>query len=131
MPNYSLLFARTLQHATDSALVDWQWEPYNELRNQFRRPDNGEMVRWVPDVPSALGGLRFNTRIYLGREWRARRDSGRIMSLSRPVTPEEQGSGFFVVCDPQLPPPRPRKSRDEERLSELKRLLDFRRAERK
>lgn len=122
MPNYSLLFARTLQDATDSALIDWQWQPYNELRNQFCRPDNGEMVRWVPDVPSALDGLRFNTRIYLGRDWDKRRDADRVRTLSIPATPEEQGSGFFVVCDPQLPPPRPRRSRDDD-LSAIRRLL--------
>lgn len=122
MPNYSLLFARTLQDATDSALIDWQWETYNELRNQFRRPDNGEMVRWVSDVPSGLNDLRYNTRVYLGRNWDKRRDTDQIRTLCIPATPEAQGSGFFVVCDPELPPPRSRRSRDDD-LSTLRRTL--------
>lgn len=121
MPNYSLIFARTFDHAYASAVVDWKWEPHNELRNQFRRPDNGEMARWVPDVPSALNDLRFNTRVYLGREWEARRDAERVRVLCIPATPETQGSGFFVVCDPELPPPRPRRRNDD--LSALKRML--------
>lgn len=114
MPNYSLIFARTLQHATDSAVIDWQWEPSNELRNEFRRPDTGEKARWVPDVPSALYGLRWLTVVYLGREWEKRRDSEAIRLGME--------SGFFKQQDPQLPPPRPRRSRDDD-LSTIRRLL--------
>lgn len=115
MPNYSLIFARTLEDATNSATIDWHWEPSNELRNEFRRPDTGERARWVPDVPSALYGLRWNTVIYLGRDWGKRRDADRIQVALE--------SGFFKEQDPQLPPSRPRRSRQQrldDRLSELR-----------
>lgn len=118
MPNYSLIFARTLEDATDSAMIDWQWEPSNELRNEFRRPDTGEKARWVPDVPSALDSLRWLTVIYLGRQWEKRRDVDRIRAALE--------SGFFKQQDPQLPPPRPRRSRQQkldDRLSELRQEL--------
>lgn len=103
MPNYSLIFARTLQHATDSALLDWQWQGVDELRNQFRRPDNGEHVRWVPDVPPALNDLRWLTRVYLGRDWEKRTDATKVVDLIE--------VGFFKLVEPDLPEPRDRRRR--------------------
>lgn len=103
MPNYSLIFARTLQHATDSALLDWDWQGVDELRNQFRRPDNGEHARWVPDVPSALNDLRWLTRVYLGRDWEKRTDAAKVVDLIE--------TGFFKLVEPDLPEPRDRRRR--------------------
>ncbi len=105
MPNFSLIFARDLQFADDSALLDWHWERYDELHSEFRRPDNNERARFVPDGPQSLQNLRWNTKVYLGRGWERRADAHSIRRLI--------GDGFFVETDPNLPPPRRRTmSRD-------------------
>lgn len=122
MPNYSLIFARSLQHADDSAIIDWHWQRSDELHSEYRRPDTGERARFVPDLPGTLQGLRFNTRVYLGRDWGKRNDAVQIRELTTPATPECGGSGFFVVMDPELPPPRIRTRRDDA-LSEVRKTL--------
>lgn len=104
MPNYSLIFARTLDHAVASAFQDWRWYGVNELRNQFRRPDTGEQARFVPDVASALNDLRWNTVVYLGRDWHLRNDAGKVVDLIE--------AKFFKLGDPELPPPRRVKKDD-------------------
>lgn len=114
VPNYSLLFARTLDHAVSSA-AGWKWDGSNELRNEFRRPDTGERARFVPDVPSALNDLRWNTRVYLGGDWEKRRDAERLVDLIE--------SGFFKLVDPELPPPRPRAPRDRT-LNDIRKQLE-------
>lgn len=114
MPNYSLIFARSLQHAHSSAIEDWQWQFVDELHSEYRRPDTGERARFVPDLPHTLQGLRWNTRVYLGRDWRKRSDASQIMG--------HVDSGFFKAEDPELPPPRPRTRRDDT-LSDVRRTL--------
>ncbi len=114
MPNHALLFARTLQDADNSALVDWKWDRTGELRPEWRRPDTGERVRFVPDSPGTLQGLRWNTRIYLGYGVKARADAELIRAYVL--------SGFFKLCDPELPPPRRRPRRDEA-LDEVRKQL--------
>lgn len=116
MPNYSLLFARTLQDADDSAIIDWGWQAVGELRNEYRRPDTGERARFVTDRHEATLGLRWNTRVYFGRNWEKRVDAERLVDMVE--------TGFFVFVDPTMPPPRaPRKRREELLMSELKTLL--------
>lgn len=105
MPNYSLIFAHTLQDAHDSALLDWHWNHVDELHSEFRRPDTGERARFVQDLPHTLQGLRWNTRVYLGRNWKKRSDASQIMGYL--------DSGFFLGVDPELPPPRPRSKRSD------------------
>jgi hypothetical protein len=114
MPNYSLIFAPSLQAADDAAVNDWRWERYNEMRDEYRRPDTGERARFVKDGPQSLQNLRWSTRVYLVDGWRKRTDASSIMGLL--------DSGFFVETDPELPPPRPRKKRDEV-LSEVRKQL--------
>lgn len=115
MPNYSLLFARTAQDADDSASLDWKWDKVGDLgHHEYRRPDTGERVRYVEDGPQSLQNLRWNTRVYCGRNWNRRADAARIKSMLR--------DGFFSVQDPELPPPRPRARKDET-LSEMRRML--------
>lgn len=114
MPNCSLIFARTLQDAEDSALIDWKWERSDELHSEFRRPDSNERARFVPDGPQSLQNLRWNTKVYLGRDWNKRNDVAHIGTLI--------SEGFFVETDPELPPPRIRVRRDDA-LSEIRRTL--------
>jgi len=117
MPNYSLLFAASLQDAQDSALVDWKWEISDHLHSEFRRPDNNERVRFVFDRPDGLSNLRWNTKVYLGRNWRSRADITNIETLIR--------ERFFTIEDPDLPPPRRRrKDRLETLKSELRGFLE-------
>ena len=117
MANLSLLFTATLQDAETSALVTWKWELSDPLHFQFRRPDNGERVRFVPDYRYSCSGHPWNTTVYLGRDWRKRKDAKEIEGLLL--------SGFFVLGDPELPPPRARrKDRVAEAKSELKVLLE-------
>ena len=118
MPNYSLLVARTLQDAENSAIVDWKWEYHDHLHFAFRRPDNGEIIRFVADRGGeTLRGLRWNTRIYFGYQWQARRDAAIIRSLI--------DQGFFTEEDPTLPPPRQRrKDRAEALLGELRKFME-------
>lgn len=121
MPNYSLVLARTLAHAEISILSDWKWDSYNELRNEFRRPDTGERVRFAPDVPSALNDLRWNTKVYLGLDWHMRNDASRIVDLIE--------SGFFVNSDPELPNRRERKSSgNSSYVDKVKQLAEFTKA---
>lgn len=117
MPNYSLLFARTLQDADNSALIDWKWDKIGDLgHDEYRRPDTGERVRFVLDNHGrSLQGLRWNTRIYLGYDWQKRTDAEHIRLLV--------SEGFFNEVDPELPPPRMRTKRDDA-LTEIKRSLD-------
>lgn len=113
--NYSLLFARTLQDADDSALLDWKWDKVGDLgHDEYRRPDNGERVRFAPDNIHSLQNLRWATRVYLGRDWLKRNDSHQIKAFI--------GDGFFKEVDPELPPPRVRAKRDDV-LSEVRRTL--------
>jgi len=114
MPNYALLFAHTLQDADNSALVDWKWERTGDLRPEWRRPDTGERIRWVPDSPGTLQGLRWNTRVYLGHNVKRRNDAEVIRTYVM--------SGFFQLCDPELPPPRKRLRRDDA-LDEVRKQL--------
>lgn len=115
MPNYSLLFARSPFDAELCATNDWGWERADELHSEFRRPDSGERVRYVQDLPGTLQGFRWDTRVYLGFEWYRRSDATKVVDLI--------ASGFFRKCDPQLPPPRPRRNRDADVLSEVRRTL--------
>lgn len=117
MPNYSLLVARTLQDAENSATIDWKWEYHDQLHFAFRRPDNGEIVRFVADRSGeTLRGLRWNTKLYLGYQWQARRDANIIRDLLR--------EGFFTEEDPQLARPRQRrKDRGEQLLGELRKFM--------
>lgn len=105
MTYYALLFARTLDDADNSAMLDWHWERSGELRPEWRRPDTGERVRWVPDSAGSISGLRWNTRTYLGRDWQRRNDAPQIQHML--------DGGFFVVGDPELPPPRRRTSKTD------------------
>jgi|HubBroStandDraft_3_1064219.scaffolds.fasta_scaffold00924_9 hypothetical protein len=109
MPNFSLLFAGSLQDAEDSALADWRWEIFDHLHFEFRRPDSGERVRFVQDRRDTLDNLRWNTRIYLGRNWKRRQDAMIVENLVL--------ERFFVLGDPTLPPPRKRRT---DRLEVLK-----------
>lgn len=111
----SLLFARTLQDADDSALIDWNWYKTDELNSEYRRPDDNERVRFCPDKPECLRGLVWNTRVYLGRNWEKRDDAPKIRTLL--------SEGFFSPGDPELPPPR-RKTKKADALSEIRRTLE-------
>lgn len=116
MPNYSLLFASSLQAATDAAL-GWGWEPSDQFHFEFRRPHNNERVRFVPDFREALVGLRWNTRVYLVTGWQNRRDAEKI----RVFIVERF---FAVVEDPETPEPRRRKrDRMEVLRTELTKLM--------
>lgn len=114
MPNYSLIFARSLQHADDCAVAVWHWQRSDELHSEYRRPDTGERARYVQDLPGTLQGLRWNTRVYLADGWRQRSDASQIMGYL--------DSGFFKEEDPELPPPRIRTRRDDA-LSEVRKTL--------
>lgn len=112
----ALLFAATLQDATDSAVTDWKWEYSDQLHFEFRRPDSGERVRFVVDQPHVMDGLRWNTTVYLGRNWNRRRDTKEIVGHLR--------TRFFLLGEPDLPPPRRRqKPRLEVLREELRNLL--------
>lgn len=117
MPNFSLLFAPTVSVADHVALFDWKWDKVGDLgHHEYRRPDTGEHVRFVQDSDGhGLNGLRWNTCVYLADGWRRRSDASHVMGML--------DSGFFVEGDPVLPPPRPRRNRDAETLSELKRTI--------
>lgn len=117
----ALLFARTQQDADDSALIDWKWYKTDELHTEYRRPDNNERVRFVPDGPDSLQNLRWNTKVYLGRDWYKRADAYKVRELTLPV--KDGGAGFFELCDPQLPPPR-RKRNNDVTLDQLRRTLE-------
>jgi len=119
MPNYSLLFARTPQDADDSACVDWKWEKVGELHQEFRRPDNGERIRYVMDKRGqTLQGLRWNTRVYLGKDWYKRTDAIHISA--------NLVSGFFVMVDPVLiPRGRRKRTRDERIVDAIKQLAEL------
>lgn len=114
MPNFSLIFARSLDQADFTAVITWHWQRSDELHSEYRRPDTGERARFVPDLPGTLQGLRWNTRIYLVDGWRARSDASQIMGYL--------GSGFFREEDPELPPPRIRVKRDDA-LTEVRKTL--------
>lgn len=121
MPNFSLLFAHTPEIA-DHSCRTWQWDKVGDLgHHEYRRPDTGERVRFVLDSDGhGLNGLRWNTRVYLSGgldagDWRRRRDASHIMGML--------DAGFFVEADPVLPPPRSRRSKDADALSEIKRNL--------
>ena len=111
---YPLLFARNFQDADDSALIDWKWEKVSDLRSEYVRPDTYERVRFVVDLPGSVQSLRWNTKVYLGRDWRKRNDCAKIIELI--------DLSFFKVCDPELPPPRPRRENDR-LMGEMRQML--------
>lgn len=115
MPNYSLLFSYDAVTAENFACIDWKWDKVGSLgRDEYRRPDTGERIRFVQDSDGhGLNGLRWNTRVYLANDWRRRHDASHIMGML--------DSGFFVEADPILPPPRSKRSKDADVLSEIKR----------
>lgn len=117
MPNYSLIFARTLDHAHTSAVTDWGWQVVDELRNEFRCSGTGERVRWVPDVPSALNDLRWLTRVYLGSDWHLRRDAVKVVDLIE--------AGFFKLVDSELPASRKRAKDGPSFADKTRQLADF------
>lgn len=114
MADVALLFARTLDDADASAVIDWKWDRSGELRNEYRRPDTGERARYVQDGPDSLQNLRWNTRVYLGRGWEQRSDAVAITA--------SLNVKFFKEIDPELPPPRARVTRDD-KLGEMRRML--------
>lgn len=120
MPNYSLIFARTLDHAHQSAVADWGWQAVDELRNEFRRPDTNERVRWIPDTASALNDLRWLTRVYLGSDWHLRKDAVKVVDLIE--------AGFFKRIDAELPAPRGRAKDGPSFTDKTRQLADFIRA---
>lgn len=117
MPNFSLLFAHTLAEADHHAVSEWKWDKVGDLgHDEYRRPDTGERTRFVNDSDGrGLNGLRWLTRVYLAKGWRNRTDASHVMGML--------DSGFFVEADPILPPPRSRRSKDADALSEIKRNL--------
>lgn len=117
MPNLSLLFARTLQDADDSAWIDWKWDRMpGDLYHEWRRPDNYERVRFVPNMMNATNGLRWHTKVYLGRNWMARVDHTQVQLLI--------DTQFFDVGDPELPPPRKRRDAvSNAEVGEIRKLL--------
>lgn len=115
MPNYSLLFAFSAQSAIDAAVTGWRWDYIGELHQEFRRPDTMERIRFVVDDGGrTLQGLRWLTKVYLVPDWVKRRDASCIMGLL--------DAGLFKLSDPELPPPRPRRKRDEA-LTEVRQIL--------
>lgn len=112
---YSLLFARTFQDADDSALIDWKWEKMGDLHTEYRRPDTLERVRFVVDLPGSIQGFSWNTKVYLGRDWRKRNDCAKVDELI--------GLSFFQVADPDLPPPRSSRQDNNRMMGEMRRML--------
>lgn len=113
----SLLIARTFEDADRVAANDWRWERHSEAfgRFEYRRPDRPrEAIRWLPDQPAALQGLRWNTTVYLVDGWKLRRDADRVQ--------HHLDSGFFKEEDPELLPPRTRPKREQE-LAEVRKTL--------
>lgn len=117
MPNFSLLFARSPAEAEASACDEWKWDKVGDLgHDEYRRPDTGERVRFVPDRNGeTLQGLRWNTRVYLADAWRHRSDASQIMGML--------DSGFFKEADPVLPPPRSKRDKASDALGEIRRNL--------
>lgn len=93
----SLLFAISIYEA-NLAVQKWRWEFFNELRCEYRRPDNLERVRFVPDSANGdvLKNLRWGTRVYLVDGWDGRHDHCLVTGLI--------DLGFFQVIDPVLEP---------------------------
>lgn len=110
----ALLFARTLDLADHDAVHNWHWQRTDELRSEYRRPDSGERVRYVPDIPGTLSGHGWGTTAYLGSDWAKRRDAAQIK--------QALDCGLFITGDPELPPPRPR-TRREDALNDIRRTL--------
>ncbi len=116
MPNYSLLLAHTLE-AADFEAAKWGWDKVGDLgRHEWRRSDTGEHIRFVHDSDGhGLNGLRWNTKVYLASDWRRRQDASHVMGML--------DSAFLIESDPQLPPPRARRKKDDV-LGELQATLD-------
>lgn len=105
VPVGSLLLTPTYQTALITAFK-WGWQDWGELRMEFRRPDNGEKVRFAPDTGGAsLRGLRSGTIVYLVQsgpghavprsfDWHARTDAALIRDFL--------ACGHFIEGDPLL-----------------------------
>jgi hypothetical protein len=90
----SLLLAKSLQHAVNSAMVDWRWERINTT--WFKAPD-GDTAMYAPADGRALRGLPPGTKVYLGYGWYEREDAAELEFLF--------DQGRFVRAEPVMGTP--------------------------
>lgn len=119
MSGYSIIIAGSMQHAINSAVTDWHWEQTGnpDFRLEFRRPDNGERVRWAGEH-MGLRGLPWNTTLYQGHGWEQRRDRREVEEMLR--------IGYLRLGEPELHVPVRKPRPKLPTLQELQHLISGR-----